>query len=356
MDYMIDIIIGKNNDNFGIKLAHELRTDYLDFRSEYYPDGENTPRVLGKDDGVYKRIEGKHVLLVYRREQRPDRDEMARYRVNLQDMVTALSDPEVFNAGEVDVFMPYFVLGRQDHNPRTDSDEGVREKDRGKGVGYRSVAKSLRGAGASRIISFDPHFYREKECVYRIEWKRNGYNDGIDVVALSAIPLLAEHARDKISENAVIVGPDESVNEMIVEFARIVDRDYVVFDDKKRIDATNVMYVGDNMDFDGRDVILVDDVLSTMNTVDGSLEKMKNTGTIDVFAVHGVLPQEGFDRAHGLTREKVRRIVATNTIKSDFDKVSVMSRIVKYLKDEEELPLVRESELEPIEIIESQSL
>jgi len=339
---MIDVVLGKNTDSFGSELARKIGADYADFRTGYYPDGENRPRIMAS----YDDLRGKEVLVVYRREQRSTRDEVARYRANFLDVVTTLSDDELFGASGVNVLMPYFLNGRQDHNPKTDDSEEVRMKDAGKGVGYRNLARQFRGAGASRMLTINPHFYRGKEGVYRVNWKQNGCDNPddphnhINVVCLSAIPALAKYAKDRIPEGAVVVSTDGGAGSMVREFGELVGREVLVFDDKERLDGIHVKHVGPDYDLEGRDVTVLDDIFTTLGTLRGRLKKLINPGIVDVLGIHAVLPAMtsagGFDTIQEMTRPggQLRSFVCTDTIRSDWEEVSVVDRLAEYLKTE----------------------
>ena len=128
-----DIIVG--NDMFGVMIKDALEMGdkgYVSFRREYHPDGSPAPRVdMNYTLKGYDDFSGKKVLTVYRRRQLPNRDTVARHLVNYPRLVFNLTDPDTFGAGEIDVLYPYWLCGRQDHNPRTDEDEAVRIRDRG---------------------------------------------------------------------------------------------------------------------------------------------------------------------------------------------------------------------------------
>ena len=340
---MVDIVLGKNNDRFGFELAQEMGVEYADFESVYHPDGENAPRALAE----YDRFEGRDVLVVYRREQRPNKEHVARYQVNLFDMVSSLSDQEVFGASSVQVFMPYYLKARQDKNAKTETDEVTRKRDRGRGVGYRNFAKQLKGAGADRIVTFNPHFYRRGEGVVKIDWRPNKERDdpeyvdryGIDVTCLSAIPVLAEYARERVPEDTLILGPDGSISYMVNNFARLVDREPAVFDDKGRDVDGDSFYIGEGMDLMGRPVIIVDDIFSTIKTLKDCIGRLENPGILDVCGVHLVLPEKGYDRIQHLTRsgKPIRSFLGTDTIRSEFEQASVIDRAAKFFTDEQKM-------------------
>ena len=68
---------------------------------------------------------------------------------------------------------------RLNHNPKTDDDQSVRIRDKGRGIGYKFEAAMFKAAGAKRILTFHPHFHREP-----------GITDveGMEVVCLDAVP------------------------------------------------------------------------------------------------------------------------------------------------------------------------
>lgn len=313
-----EYVIG--NDIFAGGVANSLgKCKLIEFRREYYIDGEPAPTV-----NFDYELDGKHVLLVYRRRQRPTRNDVARHITNLLMLIYNLKHQ--YNVGELDVLYPYYIFGRQDHNPRNDPKPEIKERDRGKSVGYKFIAESFKSIGAERIITFNPHFHRD-ESVIEIE--------GLPVICLSAVPKLAEYAEKlmcdgMLKRDSVVLSPDFKGNVLAKEFAKLTGLEYFESEIKKnRINDRKTIH-NKIHDMKCRDVVIVDDILSTMGTCEGAINSLKNTGDIDIFAVHPVLPPEGHDKAQSLIGSgKVRRIIATNTIDSDYSRVDISGEVAK---------------------------
>lgn len=311
---MPDFVIGR--DNFSTMLAEKLDCKYRPFRHEYHPDGEPAHKILAD----YEELGGKHVVLVLRGSQLPDYTRVSRNLHNFSRHIGNLR--YIFNVKKLDVLMPYYWMSRQDKNPRTDKDPLVRERDQGRDVGYKWLARDFKAQGADKILTFNPHFQRERG-IFDVE--------GIEVVSLSGVPALARYV-DRLYQNGLIsrdsniTGPDFGSSPLLEEFAGLVNRDFKIIE-KKRLDETHTE--SEEIDAGGNDVILIDDIFSTVGTMGTAIDNIKNPGYIDCFAVHAVLPKEGFDRLSRL-KGKVRRFAATDTIDSDYSKASVIPEVVDF--------------------------
>ena len=314
---MPDFVIGR--EEFSRRLAEDLSCRYREFRHEYHPDGEPAPRIRAS----YEDIEGSHVVLVLRGSQLPAYVRVSRNLHNFSRHIGNLS--YVFKAKKVDVLMPYFWLGRQDKNPKEHDDPLTKERDRGRDVGYEWLARDAKAQGANRIITFNPHFRREKG---RFEIS------GLEIVSLSGVPALARYAEQLsaeglISKDSLLTGPDFSASPLQEEFLEFVKMDLRLLE-KKRVDGDFVK-IADRIDAGGRDVLILDDIFSTLSTVETAVNSIDNMRNIDCFAVHGVFPEEGFAKSKSL-RGKVRRFVTTDTVDCDYSRASVIPEIVEFYK------------------------
>ena len=315
----IDFVIGNTQDNFHYELAKALKCTPIGFSNRYHPDGEPSPVI----EADYSELGGSNVLLAYRTKQLPTRDIIARHMHNIGRVLNNLTDPETFNVKSVDVLYPYYILGRQDHNARTDASADVRERDKGKDLGYKYAARLFKGFGARRIITFNPHFCRRAGDLTVC---------GLDVISLSGVKSLARYAgeRGDLSSDALILGPDCSSSMLAEEFASLVGREYFHCDlTKERESSSSVTFSGAMVDFNGKDIVIVDDIASTLGTIKRFIEKTVNAGSIDVYVVSAVLPQEGMERLQQLLRGNVRRFIATDAVKSDFSHASIIPEVVE---------------------------
>jgi len=339
-----DIVV-TNMDELGIILSERLSVPWISFRREYHPDGAPAPRVnLSYTLNDYKDFEGKKVLTVYRRSQLPDRDSVARHLVNYPRLVNNLTDEELFNVDEVDVLYPYWINARADHNPMTDKVAHVRKRDAGRGLEYKFDAQSFKEAGAERILTFHPHFHREPGVIDV---------EGIEVVCLDAVPSMVKYAKERlgISGDALVLNPDmkpakEGRYDVAHEFARYGDFE-IDHLEKQRLDEKTVSHDGKKrINAKGRDVVIVDDIGSTFNTVRGAVYNIDNAKTIDIMVVHPVLPYEGLKNVNRLISDDnypVRSITGTHTINSDISEIPIEEAILDFYsprKDELKLEFI----------------
>ncbi len=313
---MFDFVIG--NDNFGKNLSNALGCGYREFRDELYADNEPCPRIMAN----YDELKGRRIVLAPRTAQKPTRDGPALYLHNCARVLGSLTDEELYGAGRVELVLPYFMLGRQDHNPRTDVNERIRTNDRGKDVGYKSMLKVFSALGAKRIFTFDPHFYRKEGTMTE---------EGVEIVSLSGVYALGRYFDGNVSSNTVVVGPDANASVLSSKLAAILgmkSHDLV----KRRINDTEVE-TRDVYDADGSHVIIVDDILSTGGTVRNAIDKLHNAASVRLAFVHPVLPDVGYNRITQMRRSgSVTDIVATDTINSDFSNASVIPELAEALR------------------------
>lgn len=320
---MVDFVIGYQADTFGPYLADKLNCKFRPFKNVYYPEGAPVAVVLAD----YEEIEGKHVLTVRRNEQISDRNKVCRLLLNYPRV--AMNLKRIFRASKVDVFHPYFVLGKQDHNPRTDENPRIRRDDKGKDLGYLYEV-SLFAGKCDRLLTFHPHFRREPG-EFELE--------GVNIVALDAIPAMIRHT-DKlgISPDALVVSPDLSGGNvdddkyiMARDFAERTGRKFCYLKSKRQGPDAK-----DTAQFDamGKDVIIVDDSAITLSTLESAKDSIQNHGKIDTLAVHGVLPEDGYRKVSELTRGggPIRNFCATDTVRSDFSSMSIVDVLVEFYR------------------------
>ncbi len=313
---MYDLVVG--NDSFAEKIAKGLGIRFRKFAEEYYPDGEACPRILAK----YEELGGKKILLVSRMKDRPTKESIAVYLHNLCRLAVCLKDDSLYNASTVDVFLPYFIFGRQDHNPSKDPSKKIRERDAGKDIGYRSLAMMLGGCGVRNIYTFDPHFFRDVGTI--------GIS-GIKVHSLSAAGLIAKHLKNNIDSDSIILGPDMMSNSLVSKISPILRLKSRTI--KKERTGADKVTSSETINAGNKSVVIVDDIISTASTVCKAIENIKNYKDVLVSCVHAVLPDVGYERIKGLLGNgKIKEFVSTDTIDSEFSRISVVPEIVSYLK------------------------
>lgn len=144
---------------------------------------------------------------------------------------------------------------------------------------------------------------------------------------MSSIPLLANYFKKIIDEDTVIVSPDLGGVTRARTFANILDLPIAIIE--KRRPKANVSEVMNVIgEIEGKNVILVDDIIDTAGTIVKAASVLKSFSAKKVYgcATHGVLSGPALDRIHNSELEK---FVITDTIplsdEARIDKIEVVS-------------------------------
>ncbi|MDI3498871.1 ribose-phosphate diphosphokinase, partial [Archaeoglobus sp.] len=98
--------------------------------------------------------------------------------------------------------------------------------------------------------------------------------------------------------------------------------------EKRRIDATTVEITPKTIDVEGRDVVIVDDIISTGGTVAEAARILYSLGAKSVSAacVHAVLAENA---AIKLFNAGIKDIISTDTVECAFSRISVAGLIAE---------------------------
>jgi ribose-phosphate pyrophosphokinase len=185
------------------------------------------------------------------------------------------------------------------------------------------VADLFKTAGAKRMVSVDLH-----------SGQIQGFFDG-PVDHLTAIPVLEQYIREN-GTSPVIVSPDAGRIKVAERMAQHLNADLAFIYKRRPKGTTNVAIARDVIgEVDGRQCILVDDMIDTAGTIVSACEILKAKGAADVWAMatHGVLSGPAIDR---LKSAPIDRVVITNTVpippEKRFAKLEVLS-VAKIIAD-----------------------
>ncbi len=262
---------------------------------EKLPDGEKYVRISAD-------VEGEDVIVVNSFAHNPD--EML---IETLFLIETLKD---YDAKSVTGVFPYFPYSRQDGRFI-----------KGEAFSLKIVADLLRSAGIDRMIVVDFHLHRLKDLTSFF---------GFEVKNLTAMHKLAEFANKNFEMNdPVVVAPDEEA----IQWAKIVADDlglsYVALQ-KIRIDAENVIIDSAPKEVEGKDVLIVDDMISTGGTVIQAVKALKRAGCGKIFVActHAILAKDALKK---LLECGVEGLVATDTVLSPISHVSVADIISECL-------------------------
>lgn len=223
---------------------------------------------------------------------------------NLMETLIIIDALKRASAGRINAVVPYYGYARQDRKAK------AREP-----ITAKLVANLFTIAGADRVISMDLHAAQIQ-----------GYFD-IPVDHLTSVPILAEHFRGIVDSNTVVVSPDLGGVTRARNFANILDLPIAIIE--KRRPKANVSEVMNVIgDIEGKNVVLIDDIIDTAGTITKAASVLKNFGAQKVYgcATHGVLSGPAIER---INESELEKFIISDTIpltpEKKSDKIEIVS-------------------------------
>jgi len=286
----ITVIGGKVSEGLAKKLAKKLSADFVSVELRVFPDGESKITISKKPKN------GKIIVV---NSTCPPVDS------NLIQTLSLISKARRFSE-QVICIMPYMGYARQD-----------REFLLGEIVTLSVIAKLLQSAGASKIVVVDIH-------------SRLGLKHfKIPIKNVSAVSELVKYFKKMKLKDPLVVSPDLGGVIRAKEFARMYGTDFVALKKQRDKKTGKVRIMSTSLDgVRGRDLVLVDDMVSTGGSIIKATEFLKRQGCRRVFVActHGLL----IDNAEKKIRKSgVTKIISTNTIPGNTSVVDVSGIIAK---------------------------
>ena len=127
----------------------------------------------------------------------------------------------------------------------------------------------------------------------------------IPVDHLSGVPILAEYFKNIVDEDTVIVSPDLGGVTRARNFANLLDLPIAIIE--KRRPKANVSEVMNVIgEIEGRNVVIVDDIIDTAGTITKAAQVLKDFGAKSVYAcaTHPVLSGPAIERIESSVIER----------------------------------------------------
>ena len=210
------------------------------------------------------------------------------------------------SAGRITAVLPYFGYARQDRKAKPRDP-----------ITAKLVADLLTAAGADRVLTMDLHASQIQGF----------FNIPVDHLLGSSVLCPYFEERYAGNENLVIVSPDLGSVTRARFYAQKLDAPIAIID--KRRPKANVSEIMNIIgDVNGKDVILLDDMIDTAGTIANAAKALKERGANSIVAActHAVLSGPAVER---LTEAPIDELICLDTIKlvgdKMFDKVKVLS-------------------------------
>lgn len=284
---------------FAQKVVDEMNKDKSDAEETYhlgqlevtpFSDGEFQPQFL-------ESVRGATVFIL--QSTFPPAD-------NIMELLMTIDAAKRASADKVVAVIPYFGWARQDR------------KDRPRvSIGAKLAANLLKAAGVDRVMTCDLHADQIQ-----------GFFD-IPVDHVYASKVFLPYIRSLNLENLSIAAPDMGSAKRANAYAKELACPVIICH-KSREKANVVSSITAIGEVEGRDIIIVDDMIDTAGTLCKAAEVLMEKGahSVRACATHGILSGEAYDR---IAKSALTEVIVTDTIPLkddpciDKSKISVVS-------------------------------
>ena len=205
-----------------------------------------------------------------------------------------------FQASSVTLVAPYLAYMRQDKR-FTD----------GECISSQLFAKLISGF-IDKLITIDPHLHRRSSLdeIYSIHSS-----------VLHASPLVSKWIKENI-KNPVLIGPDSESEQWVSKVAVDSDAPFIILEKKRKVDRKVEISVPMVKNFTNHTPVLVDDIISTANTMIETVGHLKLAGMKApvCIGIHPVMASRAYDR---LIKAGAERIISCNSIAHPTNEIKI---------------------------------
>ncbi|MEM3422550.1 MAG: ribose-phosphate diphosphokinase [Candidatus Bilamarchaeaceae archaeon] len=268
-------------------------SDYFEpnIQMKKFPDGDNyicLPKIEGSDVTLFHRLY-------------PEQDSAL---VQAFLMLNTLRKKNI----KTTLVSPYLPYSRQDKLFKE-----------GEALSAEIICNLLFYSGAARLVTVDCHFLK-KEGTFK-------YGE-LEIVNLSAKNLLVEQARKLADGDVEVISPDMGANYLVADFGgksmKKIRGEYESGDTAYR----KIERVEMDFDVKGKNVLIIDDMISTGGTMLRAIENVKKGGAKKVLcaATHGFFLNDCLSKL----KQKSDYVFVTDSIPSPVSSVSLKSLLANF--------------------------
>ena len=286
------VIAGSASKDLGKRIARRLKAPYVEAKTRVFPDGESKI--------TFGRIPKNSVILVVQSTYPP-------VDTNLLQALSIISQARKVSS-KIYAIIPYMGYARQD-----------RQFLSGEVVTMSIVARMLKSAGAKKIIVVDIH---SKIALNHFKIPKEN---------VSAIPELAKYFKRMKLKDALVVSPDMGGALRAKKFASMLQTNFIALKKSRNRNTGKVVIQSSKVDVRGKDLILVDDIISTGGSIVKAAQFLKRQKCKRVFVActHGLFVG---DAEKKIKNAGVSRIISTNTIPRNTSKVDISGVIADSIR------------------------
>lgn len=286
MSSSVKIFAGSVSENLGSKIARAYGQELGNVKHSKFSDGEF-------QISYEESIRGNDVFII--QSTMPPTD-------NLMELLLMIDAAKRASARKIIAVIPYFGFARQDRKdkPRV-------------AIGAKLVANLLTAAGVDRVMTMDLH----------ADQIQGFFEVPVDHLFASSIFLPFIETLDV--QNVIMAAPDTGGTKRANAYAKYLNVDLAICYKQRKVanEIENMTVIGD---VEGRDVILVDDIIDTAGTLTTAADMMMDKGAKSVRAIctHAVLSGPAYDR---LEKSSITELIVTDTIpiQKESSKIKVLT-------------------------------
>ncbi len=286
------VISGKVSEGLAKKLAKKIRAKYVKSELRVFPDGESKINIRAKPK------KGKIIVV---QSTFPPVDS------NMIQALALISKAKQYSPNVIAV-IPYLGYARQDQ-----------EFLPGEIVTIKVIANLFKASGASKIIVVDIH-----SKIALKQFKIPSKN-------VSAVPELVKYFKKLRLKEPLVVSPDLGGTARAKEFAKHFETKFIALKKQRNRKTGKVLIKSSNhKEVKGRDLVLVDDMISTGGSIIKATQFLKKQKCKRVFVActHALLMNNAEKK---IRKAGVSQIISTNTIPGKTSKVDISSSIAKMI-------------------------
>jgi ribose-phosphate pyrophosphokinase len=281
------VFSGTANEEFSKSVAKYLSVPLSEATINRFSDGEISIQIS-------ESVRGRDVFII--------QSTCAPANANLMELLIMTDALKRSSAKSITAIVPYFGYARQDRKaaPRVP-------------ISAKLVANLFETAGIDRVVTLDLH-----------AGQIQGFFD-IPVDNLYGSIVFTDYLKRKNLKNPIIASPDIGGVARARNFAKNMGLEIVIVDKRReKANESEVMNIIGNVE--GKDVILIDDMIDTAGTIVKAAEALKKNGATSVmaFCSHPVLSGPAHER---ILNGELDELVVTDTIplSQENEKVTVLS-------------------------------
>ena len=286
------VIGGCGSSDLAKRIARKLKATHIKTEKKVFPDGESKITI--------NHVPRKSIVVVVQSTYPP-------VDSNLLELLSIVSKIQKFSS-KVYAVIPYMGYARQD-----------REFLGGEIITIGVVGKLLKASGVKKVLTVDIH---SKLALKELK---------ISSENVSAMEVLVKYFKKMKMKNPLVVSPDLGGKERAEKFSNLLQTDFIALKKHRDRRTGKVNILSEKVDVKNRDLILVDDMISTGGSIVKATKFLKKHQCKRIFVActHALLVNNA---AKNIKNAGVSQIISTNTIPGDSAKVDVSKVIADALK------------------------